>query len=62
MGWTTRWNAFYDDSNRPSGWKKFDSDGEGLLIEKGKEAQKWVLDQQGASENILNALEQAVQL
>jgi len=36
--------------------------GEGLLIEKGKEAQKWVLEQQGASENILNALEQAVQL
>jgi 3-deoxy-D-manno-octulosonic-acid transferase len=34
----------------------------GLLIEKGKEAQKWLLKQQGASENILNKLEQAVQL
>ena len=34
----------------------------GLLIEKGKEAQKWLLEQQGASENILKKLEQAVQL
>lgn len=33
-GWTTRWNAFYDDETRPEGWKKFDSDGEGLSIEK----------------------------
>jgi endo-chitodextinase len=36
MGWTTRWNAFYSNQThtRPDGWRIFDSDGEGLLIEK----------------------------
>ena len=44
------WNHYLEDARK------------GLLIEKGKEAQKWLLEQQGASENILKKLEQAVQL
>ena len=44
------WNHYLEDARK------------GLLIEKGKEAQKWILEQQGASENILKKLEQAVQL
>ena len=44
------WNQYLEDARK------------GLLIEKGKEAQKWLLEQQGASENILKKLEQAVQL
>lgn len=34
IGWTTRWNAFYDNSTRPDGYKVYDSDGEGIEIEK----------------------------
>ena len=44
------WNDYLEDARK------------GFLIEKGKEAQKWLLEQQGASENILKKLEQAVQL
>ena len=44
------WNHYLEDARK------------GLLLEKGKEAQKWLLEQQGASENILKKLEQAVQL
>lgn len=33
LGWTTRWNAFYNDENRPAGFKVYDSDGEGILID-----------------------------
>jgi len=34
LGYTTRWNAFYDDDSRPDGYKVYDSDGEGILVEK----------------------------
>ena len=34
IGYTTRWNAFYDDATRPKGWKVYASDGEGLKVEK----------------------------
>ena len=44
------WNDYLEDSYK------------GLLIDKGKEAQKWLLKQQGASERILTKLEQAVKL
>ncbi|MEC8458732.1 MAG: glycosyltransferase N-terminal domain-containing protein [Bacteroidota bacterium] len=44
------WNDYLEDAYK------------GLLIDKGKEAQKWLLKQQGASEKILKKLEQAVQL
>lgn len=33
VGWTTRFNAFYNDETRPAGYDTFPSDGEGLLIE-----------------------------
>ena len=33
IGYTTRFNAFFDDTNRPMGFMKFDSDGEGLSVE-----------------------------
>jgi len=33
IGWTTRFNAFTDDTNRPAGYLAFASDGEGIAIE-----------------------------
>ena len=32
IGYTTRFNAFTDNSNRPNGWSTFSSDGEGTVI------------------------------
>lgn len=34
IGYTTRFNAFWDDSSRPSGVTTFSSDGEGIQIDK----------------------------
>lgn len=34
IGYTTRFNAFWEDGNRPQGFKAFASDGEGLDIER----------------------------
>jgi len=34
VGYTTRFNAFWDNSTRPEGFKVFASDGEGLDIDK----------------------------
>jgi hypothetical protein len=33
IGWTTRFNAFYNDFTRPNGYAHFESDGEGIMIE-----------------------------
>ena len=33
IGYTTRFNAFWNDKSRPEGYKQFDSDGEGLTID-----------------------------
>lgn len=33
IGWTTRFNAFYNDQTRPAGYKIFPSDGEGIQLE-----------------------------
>lgn len=33
IGYTTRFNAFWDDSNRPSGIQAFASEGEGIIID-----------------------------
>jgi len=34
VGYTTRFNAFYDDDTRPDGYKVYASDGEGILVDK----------------------------
>ena len=34
VGYTTRFNAFWDNDTRPAGFKVFASDGEGLSIDK----------------------------
>lgn len=46
VGYTTRFNAFWDDDTRPDGYMKFATDGEGLDID--KELQ--VLDQKSLSD------------
>ena len=33
IGWTTRFNPFINDENRPAGYIAFQTDGEGLIIE-----------------------------
>jgi hypothetical protein len=33
IGYTTRFNAFWDDNNRPEGAMAFNSDGEGIIID-----------------------------
>lgn len=33
IGYTTRFNAFWNDANRPDGVDSFDSDGEGIYID-----------------------------
>lgn len=46
LGYTTRFNAFWDDSNRPANSTKYASDGEGLSVDK-------TLKEQGSSLNEL---------
>jgi len=33
IGWTTRFNSFYNDDTRPAGYADFASDGEGIDIQ-----------------------------
>jgi hypothetical protein len=33
IGYTTRFNTFFDDDSRPDGCNKFPSDGEGIMID-----------------------------
>ena len=39
--YTCRFNAFYDDSTRPAGYKAFPADGEGIAINKALQGMEW---------------------